>query len=73
MTSCLMSSMKELLVLRIEGAIDALEEANRESWLGLFMLDFWNGLGGDGFSVIAIVTCARGADAAENAGLSDLK
>ena len=68
-----MSSMKELLVLRIEGAIDALEEANRESWSGLFMLGFCDGLGGGDFSIIAIDTCAEGAEAAENAGLPDLK
>ena len=38
-----------------------------------FMLGFCDGLGGGDFSIIAIDTCAEGAEAAENAGLPDLK
>ena len=73
MTSCLMSSIKELLVLRIDGAIEALEEPYRESLPKLFMLGLWESTAGDGFSVIAVGTCGEGVEAAGVLGLPAFK
>lgn len=68
MTSCLISSMNELLVLLIDGAREALEEPYRES------LPRLGSTAGGGFSVIAIVSdAAAGAEAAGGPRLPALK
>lgn len=68
-----MSSMKELLLLRIEGAIDAPEESYRESRPGVFMPSVCAGIGRGDFSVIAIDPGAEGAEPFEDPCLPALK
>jgi hypothetical protein len=73
MTSCLMSSRKELLLLRIDGAIEAREESYRESLPEWFMLRLGGNSGGAGFSVMVIGVSDGGAEGAGEAGLLALK
>jgi hypothetical protein len=70
MTSCLMSSRKELLALLIDGATEALDEPYRESRPTLVPLGLCESAADCVFSVRAIDVCAGGADdAAGDAGL----
>lgn len=68
-----MSSMNELLLLRIDGAREALEEPYRESLGGAFTLGGCENSAGPGFSVMTVDDCGGGAVAAGGAGLLALK
>jgi hypothetical protein len=68
-----MSSIKELLVLRTEGAREALEEASRESIRKLPLLGRCESTADGGFSVIDITGCGDGEEVAGVAGLLALK
>ena len=68
-----MSSMKELLLLRIDGVIEALEEAYLESLCRLFKLGLRGRMVAAGFSIIAIGFCGEVLEDAVAAGLPALK
>lgn len=67
-----MSSMNELLLLRIEGAREALEEPYRESLGAVFRLGRCENTAGPGFSVMTVDDCGGRAAAAGGADLPDL-
>lgn len=73
MTSCLISSMNELLLLRIDGAMDALEEPYRESLLKAAKSGLCGAITEGDFSVIASDARGEGAEDAADAGLLALK
>ena len=73
MTSCLMSSMNELRLLRIDGAIEALDEAYRESLPKLLKSGRCESTAAAGFSVMGTAACGGGVELAADAGLLALK
>jgi hypothetical protein len=67
-----MSSMKELLVLRIDGAIEALAEPYRDSLCRLLMLGLCGSTAAGGFSVIGTEVWAEEAEEAVGPALPAL-